>query len=117
MRKLLIMSLLVLTIVGVAGLNIARAETMTNDTYDWLIHAKNVCGHCADKCHSCKDKCEPACKPACEPKCKPACEPQCEPKCAPKCHKCCPQIPSEFPDACKGSDDPMTRDGLSRSKV
>ncbi len=70
MRKLLVMSLLVLAIVGVAGFNVARAETITNDTYEWLVHVKNVCGNCGvDKCHSCKDKCEPVCAPKCEQKC------------------------------------------------
>jgi hypothetical protein len=116
MRKLIVTSLLVLAIVGVAGWNVARAETYTNDTYDWLIHVKHVCGNCQDKCHLCKDKCEPACAPkcdSCKPKCKPACEPQCEPKCEP----CCPKLPCEYPDPCRGSAEPMTRDGLSRQKA
>jgi hypothetical protein len=127
MRKLFVMSLLVLAIVGVASWNVARAESYTNDTYDWLVHVKHVCGNCEDKghaCDKCKPACEPKCKPACEPKCKPACEtkchsckPKCKPACEPKCNKCCPQTPGEYPDPCRGSSEPMTRDGLSRQKV
>ena len=111
MRKLFMMSLLVLAIVGVASWNVARAETYTNDTYDWLVHVKHVCGNCADKCHSCVDKC----KPACEPKCH-SCKTKCH-SCKPKCKPCCPQTPCEYPDPCRGSSEPMTRDGLSRQKA
>jgi hypothetical protein len=113
MRKYIVTLLLVLAIVGFAGIAAARAETIYNSAYAKLVESGHACGKCIDKCHSCGHKCEPCCEPKCEPCCKPKCEPCCEPKCEP----CCPQLPCTYPDPCRGSTEPFSRDGLSRRKA
>jgi len=94
MRKLIVVSMGLALAVCIAGLGVARAADMDNETYDKVFQCVESCNKCVDKCHSepacnsCKPKCG-TCKPKCEDKCSP-CKPKCEP-CKPKCEPCKPK--------------------------
>jgi hypothetical protein len=123
MRKVLISGLLVVALVGFAGMSAARADTtLINQAYASAVGIWDGCGKCVDKCHSCghKSPCAPkcdTCKPKCEPTCKPKCEPKCEPRCEPKCKPCCPKVPCEYPDACIGLAGEFDRNARSRQSA
>jgi len=127
MSKLVVSGLLVIALVGFAGMSAARADTtIINQAYARAVGAWDGCGKCVDKCHSCGHKCH-SCAPKCDtcapkchtckPKCEPCCKPKCEPRCEPRCGPCCPKVPCEYPDACIGLVGEFDRNARSRQQA